>query len=145
MITVADILEQKGSQVWSVDESASVGDVVELMSVKNIGAVPILGVGAKPVGIITERDISRALLKEREKLLKLPVTAVMTKVVQCVPKTTTVLEAMAVMTRKRFRHLPVCDRDSLAGIISIGDVVKSEIHEKEIVIDQLENYISGSL
>jgi len=145
METISDILREKGDQVWTVGEDATVSDAVELMAEKNIGAVVILDDNRKPVGIVSERDVTRSILSKGSQLLELPVSEIMTRQVKCVRETLSIAEAMAVMTHNRFRHLPVCREDTLAGVVSIGDVVKAEIHEQEFVIDQLEHYIAGSL
>lgn len=145
METVADILKEKGSDVWTVAQGASVGDAVEIMAEKNIGAVVVIDADGEPVGIVSERDVTRALLRKGAHLLDGTVDEVMSPQVKCVREGLSIEEAMAVMTHNRFRHLPVCREGKLAGLVSIGDVVKAEIHEREFVIDQLEHYISGSL
>lgn len=145
MITVADILRDKGNQVWTVSPDATVADAVTLMAEKNIGAVLVLATDEKPVGIVSERDITRALLRKKSQLGSAPITDIMTSMVKGVPETVTVPDVMAIMTHNRFRHLPVNREGKLVGLISIGDVVKAEIHEQKIVIDQLEHYIAGSM
>ncbi|MBU8912434.1 MAG: CBS domain-containing protein [Spirochaetales bacterium] len=145
MFTVADILREKGDQVWTVGRSAVVGDAVELMADKNVGAVVVVGDDGKPVGIISERDIARALLKRSSGIRETPVADIMTKLVKSIRETLSMQEVMAVMTHNRFRHLPVSRDGQLAGLVSIGDVVKAEIQERGVVIDQLEHYIAGSL
>jgi len=145
MTTVADVLQEKGGQVWTVERNALVSDAVKLMVEKNIGAVVVVAEDNKPVGIVSERDIARSLLKKGAQLLDTPVAQIMSTQVKCIRESLSIAEAMAVMTHNRFRHLPVGDSGNLSGLISIGDVVKAEIHEQEFVIDQLEHYIAGSL
>lgn len=145
MITVADILQDKGDEIFSVTVKASVMDALELMAEKNIGAVLVMDDSGKLTGIVSERDIARAVLRAGDGLSGKPVSEFMTKGVKMIPETLSMPEVMAFMTHNRFRHLPVSHEGKLVGIISIGDVVKAEIHEQEIVIDQLEHYISGSL
>lgn len=145
MMTAADILQEKGRQVWTVNRNASVGDAVELMGDKNIGAVVVVADDEKPVGIVSERDVTRALLRKRSQLMDTPVVDIMSSQVKSIGETLSIPEVMAVMTHNRFRHLPVGKDGKLSGLISIGDAVKAEIHEQEFVIDQLEHYIAGSL
>jgi CBS domain-containing protein len=145
MESVADILNEKGHEVWTVTGGVSVGAAVELMADKNIGAVVVVGDDGKPVGIVSERDVARGLLRTGSHLADATVDEIMSPQVKCVRETLSIAEAMAVMTHNRFRHLPVCREGTLAGLVSIGEVVKAQIHEQEFVIDQLEHYIAGSL
>ena len=145
METVADILNSKGHDIWTVSPITSVGEAVSIMAKKNIGAVLVVGGDGQPVGILSERDVARGLLTLGEGLKESAVDALMSKDVRCIKADHSVDDAMAVMTHNRIRHLPVCDNDKLVGIVTIGDVVKAEIHEKNFVIEQLEHYITGSL
>jgi CBS domain-containing protein len=145
MKTVADILREKGGQVWTVNQNATVADAVKLMVEKNIGATVVVADGDKPIGIVSERDVARQLLNKRAELLDTPVVDIMSSRVKCIHESLSIAEAMAVMTHNRFRHLPVGQDDKLTGLISIGDVVKAHIQEHAFVIDQLEHYIAGSL
>ena len=142
MTTVAQILELKGRDVWSVEAGASVYSALELMSEKNIGAV-LITEGGRPVGILSERDYARKVVLMKRVSRDTAAADIMTPNPVCVRPDQTIEECMALMTAKRFRHLPVVENDAVVGLLSIGDVVKSVISEREFLIRQLENYISG--
>ncbi len=143
MKTVGEILDQKGHEVWSIGPDASVFEALELMAEKNIGAVLVIE-GGKPVGIVTERDYARKVALQDRLSTETQVREIMVANPVCIRPDRSVDEAMAVMTAKRFRHLPVIDEGELIGMISIGDVVKAVISDQKFVIRQLENYITGS-
>ncbi len=142
MKTVRDILNAKGSTVWWVSPETTVYDTLKLMAEKDIGAVLVLE-GERPVGIFSERDYARQVVLKGKTSKETPVRDVMTTRVVFVRPEQNVEECMAVMTDKRIRHLPVLEGDRLVGIISIGDVVKAVISEKEFLIEQLEHYIAS--
>lgn len=142
MKTVDRLLEAKGYDIWSITPDASVYEAVKLMADKAIGALLVLESG-KLVGIISERDCTRkVILKERAPKDTL-VREIMTPDVISVRPDHSVEECMALVTAKRIRHLPVLAGDRLLGIVSIGDLVKGIISEREFMIQQLENYIKG--
>ncbi len=141
--TAKDILRNKGNQVWSLPPEATVYDALRLMADKNIGAVLIMD-GEKLLGILSERDYARKVDLLGKKAGDVPVTEIMTKRVICARPDETIEECMALMTDKRVRHLPVVEDDRVIGLVSIGDVVKAIISEQEFIIEQLENYITGS-
>ena len=141
---VRDIIVAKGSDAWSVTGDTTVYDAIKLMAEKDIGALLVLS-GKKVEGIFTERDYARKVILEGKSSAKLPVKQIMTSKVTYITMENTLDECMAVMTEKRVRHLPVMDNDRLAGIISIGDVVKAIISGQEFEIKQLENYVEGLL
>ena len=145
MHTVQDMLQLKGTNVITIGQDATVFDALALMSDRNIGAVIAVDARGKMVGILTERDYARKVVLADRSSRETPVSDIMTRNVIYVKPTHTVEEAMAVMTDHRCRHLPVLDQGELVGLISIGDVVRSVIHEKEFEIDQLKHYIAGSL
>lgn len=145
MKTVHDLLKAKGAAVITVDAESTVYDALKLMSDENIGAVMVVDAGGTPVGIMTERDYARKVILAGRASREMQVSEIMTRKVVYVRGEQSVEEAMAIMTGKRCRHLPVMEDGRLAGIISIGDVVKAALHEKEFMIQQLENYIAGSL
>lgn len=143
MATVKNLLKMKGNEVWSVSVTATVRETLKLMAEKNIGAVLVLDSG-KIVGIFSERDYARHTAQREALLLDEPVSEFMTRAVYYVSPTQTVEECMALMTSKHIRHLPVLeDEHNLVGLISIGDVVKQLMEEKETTIHGLENYILG--
>jgi CBS domain-containing protein len=141
MKTVRDLLKAKGRDLWSVTPETTVYDTLRLMADKNIGAVLILD-GGQTVGIFTERDYARQVILKGKASKDTPVHEVMTTRVVFVRPEQTIEDCMALMTDKRCRHLPVLDEGRLVGVLSIGDVVKAVISEKQFIIEQLENYIS---
>ena len=142
MILVSMILTAKGDEVISVNLGTTMIEALELMAEKNIGAIMVLDKG-KPVGIFSERDFVREVAKDQCLMLKMPIETYMTKELYCVSPSSTIDECMAIMTNKHIRHLPVMQGDTLMGIISIGDVVKNVIEDKNLLIDNLEGYIFG--
>lgn len=143
MKIVRDILQAKGSQVWSISPDRSVFDALTLMAEKNVGALVVLD-GDRVVGIISERDYARKVILKGKSSKEIPVREIMTSHVVCVRPEQSMEECMALMTDKHVRHLPVAEHDRLVGLISIGDAVKAIIEEKEFIIGQLENYITGN-
>lgn len=145
METVKDILKMKGGEIFSVSPETTVYEALKVMSEKNIGSVLVLNQRKQVSGIFSERDIVRGMAKKDIDIKTTPVKSLMTKKVLNVGENYTVEECMALMTEKRIRHLPVVENGKLSGIISIGDVVKAVIFDQRIVIDQLEQYISGTM
>ena len=142
MKTVRDILRDKGHDVWSVAVGATVYAALQLMAEKNVGAVLVLEQG-KLAGILSERDYSRKVALKGRTSLNTPVREIMTQQIFYVRPDQTIDECMALMTEKHIRHLPVFDGDTIAGVVSIGDVVKAIVSEQKITIQQYENYILG--
>lgn len=144
MRTVHDILRTKGTTVWSVAPDTTVHDALRLMAEKNIGAVLVLDEGGCVVGLLSERDYARKVALEGRTAQDTLVRDIMSERVMGVRPEQTVEQCMAVMTDRRIRHLPVVDDDGLVGVISIGDVVKAVLTHQEFMIEQLENYITGT-
>ena len=142
MITVRQLLQTKGYDVWSVAPDASVYEALKLMADKEVGALLVLE-GEKLVGIISERDFARKVALKERSSTDTAVREIMTSRVLCVRPEHTIQECMALMTDKRIRHLPVFEDERLIGIVSIGDVVKAIISQQEFIIEQLERYIGG--
>lgn len=142
MKTVKEILDLKGHDIWSVHADNSVFDAVKMMADKGVGSLLVMD-GDKLVGIITERDYARKIILEDKSSKQSTVGEVMTRKVLCVSPERTIDECMALMTDKRARHLPVVDHKQVIGVLSIGDLVKAMISEQQILIDQLQHYISG--
>jgi CBS domain-containing protein len=141
--TVRELLVAKGGAVWTIPPKASVYEAVALMAAKEIGALVVKD-GARVVGIISERDYTREVILKNKSSKTTPVDEIMTEKVIYVSPEQRIEECMALMTKYRVRHLPVMAENSLVGIISIGDVLKEVIADKDFLIDQLTNYISGS-
>ena len=142
MKTVKQILGVKGSQVLSIEPDALVYDALKFMAEKNVGALLVLEKG-RLVGILSERDYARKVILMGKSSLNTPVRDIMTERVMFVRPEQTVEECMALMTEKHIRHLPVLVGDQVEGIVSIGDLVKASLDEKDFMIKQLENYITG--
>lgn len=142
MVTVRELLETKGHEVWTVGPEASVYEALEMMAEKNIGALPVVENGAI-VGIFTERDYARRVALVGRSSKEMKVCELMIKSVLYVGADGTAEGCMTLMTEKRVRHLPVMAGDKLAGIISIGDVVNNIISDQKHTIRDLENYITG--
>ncbi len=143
MKVVKDILQAKGHRVWSITPDATVYDALTLMAEKNVGALVVLD-GDRVVGIISERDYARKVILKGKSSKDLQVREIMTSRVVFVRPEQTMAECMVLMTDKYIRHLPVLVDNRLAGLVSIGDVVKAIIAEKEFIIGQLESYITGN-
>lgn len=143
MKTVAEILKAKGDQaVHSIGPDASVYDAVALMAQKNIGALLVME-GERIVGMLSERDYARKVVLMARSSKDTPLREIMTTSVIYVRPDQTSEECMALMTQSRVRHLPVIDEGKLAGLISIGDLVKGIISEQKFIIEQLQHYITG--
>lgn len=142
MKTVSRLLQVKGQEVWSVGPDDSVFEALELMARKNCGALLVLDDQGGLAGIFSERDYARKVILMGKASKRTPVRDIMSSEVVTVSSEQSVQQCMALMTEKRIRHLPVVDQGRLAGVISIGDVVKAVISEQEFVIEQLENYIT---
>lgn len=143
MTTVRDILEIKGDQVWTIRPDETVFAALSLMADKEIGALVVLEDG-RVIGMVSERDYARKVILKGKSSRETPVRDIMTSKVCYVSMDHQVEECMALMTDKTIRHLPVIESNVLKGIVSIGDVVKSMISEREFIIEQLESYITGS-
>ena len=142
MKSVKDILDSKGHDVCSVHADSSVFNAVKMMAEKSVGSLLVMD-GDRLIGIVTERDYARKIILEGKSSRESTVAEVMTRKVLCVAPERTIDECMALMTDKRARHLPVVDHKRVIGVVSIGDLVKAMISEQQILIDQLQHYISG--
>jgi CBS domain-containing protein len=139
---ISDVLRQKGTAVATVRPSATVRQLLTTLREHNIGATVVTTDGDAVVGIVSERDIVRNLEERGADLLDAKVSEIMTRgVLTCGPDDT--VDSLAeTMTERRIRHMPVLDHGRLAGIVSIGDVVKSHIRQLETDREQLESYIA---
>lgn len=143
MTTIKQVLDSKGHDVLTVQPDDTVFHALELMASKNVGAVVVTEKGA-PVGIFTERDYARNVILKGRSSSNTPIRDIMVSDVVFVQPEQTVDECMAIMTDKRFRHIPVLDEGKLIGIVSIGDLVKTIIDQQEFTIEQLKGYIGGN-
>ena len=143
MKTVRDILEVKGLGVSTIDPDSSVREALSRMASKDIGALVVVE-RETVVGVISERDYARKVIMKGKSSLDTTVRDIMVSDPRCVGPEDSIETCMALMTDKHVRHLPVIETDSLIGIVSIGDVVKSVITEHESKIEELESYIYGA-
>ena len=139
---VHQILEAKGHDSWSTSPDSTVFEAVQLLSDKGVGALLVME-DEQLVGIITERDYARKIILEGKSSRQTPVKEVMTTRVLIVAPDRPVDDCLALMTDKQCRHLPVVQDGKVVGVVSIGDLVKAIIAEQQILIDQLQHYITG--
>jgi len=140
-MTVSIILGEKGREVVTIEPGASLAAVAKLLAEKRIGTVLILGADRHLVGIISERDIVRALAGRGAAALDEPVSRTMTRQVETCNESETIGSIMERMTKGKFRHVPVVEQGRLVGIVSIGDVVKHRLQEMERESAAVRDYI----
>lgn len=141
-MNVASILKAKGRAVTTVRPTATLLDVAKKLGPKKIGAVVVVGDNGQVAGIISERDIIRVVSEQGAAALSLAVADVMTRNVVACGETSELDELMEMMTKGRFRHLPVIEDEALVGIISIGDVVRHHVAEVEMEVSAMRNYLA---
>ncbi len=141
MSVVKSILSTKGDEVATIEPTATLEAAINTLNQRRVGALVVLGPDRRVTGIISERDIVRALAQHGAGVLKQPVGQVMTRKVATCSQSETVAGLMEAMTNGRFRHVPVVEQDRLVGIISIGDVVKHRLKEMEQESAALRDYI----
>lgn len=142
MKTVEQVLGHKGGEVFGVRPDDTVYRALEMMAEKGVGALLVLDEG-QLVGIISERDYARKGILLDRSSRETPVSELMTEKVLCVGLESSVDQCMALMTDKRIRHLPVVEGNTVVGVISIGDVVRTVISEQNFIISELERYINS--
>lgn len=142
-MTIAAILEGKPSDIVSVEAGTRVRDAVALLAKKKIGALPVLD-GDRVVGIMSERDVIYCLASDGAEMLEWPVSRVMTAPAITIESKVSVLAALSQMTKRRIRHLPVVDGDSLIGFVSIGDLVAYRISRIEQEAEAMRAYIQSA-
>ncbi len=142
MKTVASILEAKGRSVWSVAPDALVFEALEKLAQHDVGALLVME-GDRLVGIVSERDYARKVILLGRRSNEAKVREIMTAEVLTITPENSVEDCMGLMTERRIRHLPVVEEGKVAGLVSIGDIVKAIISDQEQVIEQLERYITG--
>jgi len=140
MGTVRNILQIKGNAVYTVSPETSVYDALEKLEDNNLGSLVVVESG-KLVGIFTERDYARKVILKGRSSKDTRVSDIMTERPIFVSPDSSIEECMQLMSSGSFRHLPVLDNDQLVGVISIGDLVKFIIREKDFIIENLEHYI----
>ncbi len=140
---VKTMLSTKGSKVVTARSDTTVETAVRMLKLEGIGALVVSDDGSKILGILSERDVVRALVDHGGDLLTMPVSKLMTRTVKTCTPDANIQEVMSEMTRSRIRHLPVVEGGKLRGIISIGDVVKNRLEELETETTVLRDYIVG--
>jgi CBS domain-containing protein len=140
-MTVSIILADKGRDIVTIEPSASLTEAVKLLAEKRIGAALILGADRRIAGIISERDIVRALAERGRPALEEPVSRSMTRKVETCNESEPVANIMERMTAGKFRHMPVVDQGRLVGVVSIGDIVKHRVQEMERDSVAMRDYI----
>jgi CBS domain-containing protein len=142
MTTVRHLLEHKVNEIWAVSPDTSLRDALHIMRDHEIGVV-VVNDAEGMAGIFSERDFARAVARDENLDLSSPVSGLMTTQVYGVHKEDLIEDCMAIMTARRIRHLPVLQEKEVVGMISIGDVVREIVSQKDITIRSLENYIMG--
>ena len=140
MITVRQLLDKKGRQIFSIGPGAAVLEAIRVMAERHVGALLVME-GETLSGIVSERDYARKVILMGRSSADTPVRDIMTVAVVTVQPETPVEKCMQVMTERRVRHLPVIEAGRVVGMVSIGDLVKAVIAEQQQHIEQLESYI----
>lgn len=141
-MNVSSILKVKGGSVATARPDDTLEVIAKRLAEHKIGAIVVVGEGNQVAGIVSERDIIRALSRNSAGALSLAVREVMTKDVMTCNETSTIEQMMSVMTQGRFRHVPVVQDGTLVGIVSIGDVVKHHIAEVEMEVTAMRDYLA---
>lgn len=142
--TIMELLQQKDSEVFSVQVDASLLDTLRLMAEKRIGFVPVME-GEKLVGLYSERDFARLMAVGEDIPLETPIKEVMVSPVYFIKADQSIDEGMTVMSAMHFRHLPVLQDSKLIGVVSIGDIIKQEMFQRDYTIEELENILWANL
>jgi CBS domain-containing protein len=142
MANVSKLLEKKGKELISVSPNSGVRDAIAKMVEKSAGTALVMD-GNKLVGILAERDFIRKIYLQDKCGKSTKVSEIMSTSLTTVTADTALESCMEIMTEKRIRHLPVLDGDRVVGIVSIGDIVKHMVNEKDFVIKNLQSYIAG--
>ncbi len=142
-MTIASVLRGKGSAVETIADNATLSEVVHRLGDKRIGALPVIE-GGRITGIISERDLIYCLRQHGAEVLEWPVSRVMSSPAITAESHTEVLSALATMTQRRIRHLPIVDGGEIRGIVSIGDLVKYRMERIEAEADAMRSYIQSA-
>jgi len=140
--TIGQLLQTKGSQIWSTEPQATAYRALKIMAEKNVGALLVMD-RDHLVGIFSERDYARKVILKGKSSKDTSVSELMTPEVFYMNTDATIEECMALMTAKQIRHLPVLENKQLVGIVTLGDVVRQIIVEQKFTIRELEKYITG--
>ena len=140
---VGSILDKKGHQLWFIEPTSTVFEAISLMAEKNVGALPVMK-DSRLLGMISERDYTRKVILQGRVSRETPVADIMTKDVITVSGGDSVAACLEIMTKNHVRHLPVMDGDSLAGLVSIGDLVNWIILAQSNAIEDLHRFVTGA-
>ncbi|HTL47828.1 MAG TPA: CBS domain-containing protein [Verrucomicrobiae bacterium] len=140
---VRDVLKEKGTQVWTIVEHEPLPKAVRQLVEHNIGALIVLDAGNRIAGIISERDIMRECHRNLKGLDTTPVSKIMTRKVIIGSLEDDLDYLMGIMTKNRVRHIPILDKDEIAGMVSIGDLVKAKLKDSQYENQQLKEYFYG--
>lgn len=143
-MSVAQILAEKGTAVTTIEADKSIGEAVALLTEHRIGAVVVVDASGAVQGILSERDVVRAVGQHGTEGLKQPISERMTRKVATCTRTAVLHELMAMMTQGKFRHVPVVENGQLGGMVSIGDIVKHRLAEMEAESQALKDYIGAA-
>ena len=143
MTTVRQVLQQKGAQVWTVQPETTVFHALELMAQKDIGAVLVVNAAGRLAGIFSERDYARKVVLKGRNSHHVAVGELMSAKVFVAGPDLSLEDCLQIMTTRKVRHLPVMEGDTLVGMITIGDVAKHLLADRQFTIQQLERYIVG--
>jgi len=141
MKTVRELLKHKGGAVHTISPEASVYEALERMAQHEVGSLVVLDERGELAGLISERDYARKVILKGRASRDLEVREIMSESPTCVTSTHTVAQCMELMTHRRFRHLPVVENGQIAGLVSIGDVVRAIIEDQQSTIEEMESYI----
>ena len=142
MRTIEQLLQVKGSDIWSIEPQTTAYNALQIMAEKNVGALLVMEKG-KLMGIFSERDYARKVILKEKSSKNTSVGELMTREVIYINADSTLEESMALMTVKHIRHLPVLKNNQLIGIVTLGDVVRQIISDQKLAIRELEKYITG--
>ena len=140
---IAAVLKRKGSTIITAYPEDRVDEVARKLAQHRIGAVLVMKGDGVPAGILSERDIVRAVAADGAAALERPVSDLMTRELVTGRPSDTVSQIMVVMTERRIRHLPIVEEDRLVGLVSIGDVVKARLDDAELEVESLRGYVAG--
>ena len=139
MSTVKNLLDEKGRNVWSIDQDATVYDAVALMAEKNVGALVVTSSESSLAGILSERDYARKVILKDRASKTTKVSEIMTADVVFAKEDTLLDRCMAMMTQRKIRHLPIINNQGPVGMITLGDIMKTIIKEQSTTIEEMES------
>ena len=141
--SIRQLLDKKGYHIYSISPDSMVFDAIKLMTEVKVGALLVIA-NKKLVGILSERDYTRKVILQNRSSRDTPVRDIMTEKVMCVSPEQSMEDCMVIMSAHHIRHIPVMENDIPIGVLSVMDVMKNIISEKDFIIEQLEIYISGA-